>query len=155
YFDMLDARAGKLKPDFGLRRTTQNFIAKRVTRRFVFLHHKTVRRWAEGFTLFMNRMAPAPPPGLMHKWPMRRVHEADHRMVHMAGKKRGRTNLWTAFFTKARDGGRLRPRPCGFFVAEENPDISLRFIKRIGPHFYFFGFDFFMTDQPGNFAAGA
>src|SRR5215472_15219861 len=40
----------------------------------------------EPLLFFVNAVAGAPPPGLVHKWPMRRIHQSDDAVVDGAGK---------------------------------------------------------------------
>ena len=44
-------------------------------------HAKAIRNGLEVFPLFVNAVLTSPPPCLMYKWPVRRIHQADDPMI--------------------------------------------------------------------------
>src|SRR5438046_10289288 len=52
-------------------------------------HAKAIWDRLETFLFLMNAVAAAPPPSLMHKGTVRRVHQAYDAMIHAAGQVSG------------------------------------------------------------------
>jgi hypothetical protein len=129
--DVLDAHAGQLEGDLGLGRAAQETIGVGVARRAMAQHGEAEGRRAERLLLGVDRRARAPPPGAMDERPMRRVHQADHRVVDGRGKRYALEDVGRTLA----DIGQQRHRRRGVgIVAEIDPDVALPLERRIALH---------------------
>src|SRR5690348_10142273 len=79
-------------------------------------HAEAIRDRLELLLLFMDAVASAPPPGLMHERPVRRVHEPNDSMINAAGQVGGKIRR-LVFLRKSRQ---LRGCERRFVAARES-----------------------------------
>src|ERR1700675_3563703 len=86
-------------------------------------HAKAVRNGLERLLLLVNGITAAPPPGLMHERPVRRIHQADDAVIDTA-RQFGRQVSKPVLVAKGWHARRSSPRirtPC------ESPTTAARF----------------------------
>src|SRR5215467_14003555 len=71
-------------------------------------HPKTVRDRFEVLAFFMNAVTSTPPPCLMNKRTVRRIHEADDAVVDVAGEIGGKVSDLVFFAERGNRGGGVR-----------------------------------------------
>src|SRR6185369_2318765 len=101
-------------------------------------HTEAVGNWLEVLPLFVDAVTPAPPPGLVNKGAVCRIHESDDAMVHAHWHVRSEKscfefltkffNLWSRdacidLFGEPRTGWRR--------FRYKHPDIAVAFLARI------------------------
>ena len=125
---------GKLETDLGLPLSGHQLIQPPVRRRRVPQHGPAQIRRRESFRFFLHSPGRAPIKRPVHERSMRRVHQPDHCVVHVAGEAH-RPHHVVGGVAEARD---LRHRRQIDFVdalfAHENPQVALPFANRIAAH---------------------
>ena len=144
--DDLEAGGRQLESDLG-RHLAQQAIDR--LGRLVRRHHKAGGQ--RGVMFFLHPRRLLPPPMVMHIGPMRRVHQPDHGMVDVAGKRLGFGPARLAIFIGTRGGSDLRRRArLGRHI---DPDQPVLLAHRIGPHTDFRRVQVLAFHQGGNGAA--
>ncbi len=111
----------------------QQFIRSAVPRRRMRRHAKSIRNRLEVLFLLVDRSLFPPPPSLMHKRPMRRVHQSDNAVVHIAGQVSGqmRAAILRAELRSFRNRRLFScPRPSGSRLRNIHPRISIALFAR-------------------------
>src|SRR5712672_668442 len=85
--DMFKTQAGKLEANLRRQPSAQDFVEEGIGRRRMADHSEAAGRRRVVLRLGVDRSLAPPPPGAVDKWPMRRVHQSDHRMIHFTGEK--------------------------------------------------------------------
>ncbi len=145
----IDRRSNRLTGVF-----LQHPVRRAVRARRVWAHPKTIRNRFKLFFFFVNAMPAAPVPRLMHKRPVRRVHQSNNPLVHMRRQlaSQMRHPIFLAESRQFRYGrnrlGQSRSRG-----AQVYPEISVAFLARIMPSKNAFDFEFVLASQRWNFYA--
>src|SRR6185312_1044702 len=112
-------------------RAAQETIGGGVTRWAMAQHGEAERRRAERLLLGVDRRGRAPPPGAMDEGPMRRIHEADHRVIDGRGERDALEDVGRALADIRQH--RHRRRGAGI-LADIDPDVALPLERRIALH---------------------
>ncbi len=113
--------------------------------------------WARPlFLFFANAAAAAPVPGLVHEWPVRRVHQACNACVHIAGEVSGEMRdseaiaefrqLWGGRNSAALNGA-------AFGICEVHPNVAIALLAREAARKDALALQLGIRCDRGNFAA--
>src|SRR5271170_7129322 len=110
----------------------QEFVGSAVGAGSVGAHAEAGGDWLEILLLFVNAVAGAPPPGLVDKRPVRRIHETDDAVVDAAGQVSRQVRdlelvaeRGYAWHGNPRSDGFGESCPRGKRVGNENPDVAV------------------------------
>jgi len=108
------------------------------------------------FLLFVDAVLAAPEPRLMHKWSMRRVHQADNSLVHVRRKIAGQVRdlIFLAEGHQFRSR-RYRLRLAATRRVHVNPNVSIMLFAPIVPGENSVDFKFVLVGERGNFQTAA
>ncbi len=152
---MLPAIARQTEGDLGRRRPAQDLVETAVRRRGMTHHGPAVVARRKGLGLFMHRMLGAPPPLLMDEGPVRRVHQADDRVVDMAVEVHGLDQLGLALGAGEERRLMIRLGRIARVRGHPDEDQALALAHRIGPHTDAIGLEGLILDQGRNGGADA
>src|ERR1700723_2777197 len=101
-------------------------------------HAEAVRDRLKILLLLVDRMPRAPPPRLMHKWPVRRIHQSDNSVIDRARQIGGKVRQLVSFaeFRNLRRKYRCRrsfsePSSRGSGIRNKYPDKIVMLFARI------------------------
>ncbi len=117
-------------------------------------HPESVRNWLELLFFFVDAVPAPPVPRLMHKWPVRRVHQSDDALIDVRGQLaiEMRNPVFLGENSQIRRGRNLfRQSRSG--TIHVNPEISVALFARIMPRKNALHFQFVLASQRWNFHA--
>src|ERR1700733_11685427 len=101
-------------------------------------HAEAVRDRLKILLLLVGRMPRAPPPRLMHKWPVRRIHQSDNSVIDRTRQISGEIRQLVSFaeFRNLRRRNRSRrslrePSSHGSGIRNKYPDKIIALFARI------------------------
>src|SRR5215470_13751091 len=101
-------------------------------------HAESIGNGLKVFLFFMDAVTGAPPPCLVDKRAVRRIHEPDDAMVHTDGHFGGQigqfepvAECWNARRWKRRLCSFGETNACRFRLRNEHPDVAILFLAAI------------------------